>query len=216
NAKKTNDGLSKFPSADEAKGFANLNELATVIFLKGEALRKKGDTDGALAAYYTLLADYNFGQCWDQKGWWWQPAAAARDQIEKLSPGSQAEIHLETAPLKKLLKLPGKKGICFTLREKGKAGSWEQNVPRTEAVQPYWNYSWGMERIEQQPAEIAFMPMVWGAWGQKNLQASLNAQVVPKIKSGDVRWVLGFNEPDKPEQANMPYTEALKYWPMLE
>ena len=73
-----------------------------------------------------------------------------------------------------------------------------------------------MERIEQQPAEIAFMPMVWGAWGQKNLQASLNAQVVPKIKSGDVRWVLGFNEPDKPEQANMPYTEALKYWPMLE
>ena len=41
NAKKTNDGLSKFPSADEAKGFATLNELATVIFLKGEALRKK-------------------------------------------------------------------------------------------------------------------------------------------------------------------------------
>lgn len=216
NAKKTNDGLSKFPSADEAKVFANLNELATVMFLKGEALRKKGDTDGALAAYYTLLADYNFGQCWDQKGWWWQPAAAARDQIRKLAPGSQAEIHLDTDPLKKSLRLPGKKGICFTLREKGKAGSWQQNVPRTEAVQPYWNYSWGMERIEQQPAEIAFMPMVWGAWGQKSLQASLNAQVVPKIRSGDVRWVLGFNEPDKPEQANMPCTEALKYWPMLE
>ena len=79
NAKEVNDGLIKFPSADEAKGFANLNGLATVMFLKGEALRKKGDTDGALAAYYTLLADYNFGQCWDQKGWWWQPAAAARE-----------------------------------------------------------------------------------------------------------------------------------------
>ncbi|MGB0582264.1 MAG: hypothetical protein ACPGVU_21425, partial [Limisphaerales bacterium] len=47
-AKKTNDGLGKFPSANEAKGFANLNELATITFIKGEALRKKGDTDGAL------------------------------------------------------------------------------------------------------------------------------------------------------------------------
>ena len=49
-------------SADKAKNFANLNVLATITFLKGEALLKKGDTDGALAAYYTLLADYSFGQ----------------------------------------------------------------------------------------------------------------------------------------------------------
>ena len=62
-----------------------------------------------------------------------------------------------------------------------------------------------MELIEQQPAEIAFMPMVWGAWGEDTLQESLNTTLVPKIKAGDVRYVLGFNEPDKPEQANMPY-----------
>ena len=215
-AKKTNDGLGKFPSANEAKGFANLNELATITFIKGEALRKKGDTDGALAAYYTLLADYNFGQCWDNNGWWWQPAAAASDQITKLTPGTQEELHLDADPLKKSLRLPGKKGICFTLRQKGKEGSWEENVPRTKAVKPYWNYSWGMELIEQQPGEIAFMPMVWGAWGEDKLRQSLNDHIVPEIKSGDVRWVLGFNEPDKAEQANMPYTTALKYWPLLE
>ena len=49
-----------------------------------------------------------------------------------------------------------------------------------------------MERIEQQPSEIAFLPMVWGAWGQKNLPGEFNAQVVPKIKSGDVRWGVRF------------------------
>ena len=215
-AKESNDGLSNFPAGNESKRFSNLNELATVTFLKGEALRKKGDTDGALAAYYTLLADYNFGQCWDQKGWWWQPASAARDQIAKLAPGVKAAIHLDADPLKKPLKLPGKKGVCFTLREKDKAGSWEENLPRTKVLKPYWNYSWGLERIDQQPSDIAFMPMVWGAWNADNLRASLDARVVPEIKSGDVRWLLGFNEPDKPEQANMPYKEALKYWPQLE
>lgn len=215
-AKEMNDGLSKFPSADEARRFANLNELATITYLKGEALRQQGDTEGALAAYYALLADYNFGQCWDQKGWWWRPAAAANDQIAKLASGAPTDIHLDTEPLKKSLTLPGKKGICFTLRKTGKSGSWEDNIPRTEAVKPYWNYSWGMELIEQQPAEIAFVPMVWGAWGEDTLQESLNTTLVPKIKAGDVRYVLGFNEPDKPEQANMPYTRALKYWPMLE
>jgi hypothetical protein len=215
-AKKTNDSLSKLPSSEEAKGFANLNELATVTFLKGEALRKKGDTDGALAAYYTLLADYTFGQCWDNNGWWWQPATAAKDQIAKLTPGAQSEIHLDTDPLDESLILNGKKGICFTLRQKGKEGSWDENIPRIKAVRPYWNYSWDIQRIEQQPADITFMPMVWGAWGVAPLQESLNNHIAPQIKSGNIRQVLGFNEPDKPEQANMPYTEALRYWPMLE
>ena len=36
-AKEINNTLSKFPSADKAKNFANLNELATITFLKGEA-----------------------------------------------------------------------------------------------------------------------------------------------------------------------------------
>ena len=215
-AKEINKTLIAFPSADKAKNFANLNDLATITFLKGEALLKKGDTDGALAAYYTLLADYSFGQCWDKKGWWWQPATAARDQIARISPNNHVDIHLDTAPIKKSLRLAGKKGICFTLRQKDKEGSWEENIPKIQAIKPYWNYSWDMELIEQQPHTITFMPMVWGAWGVDKLQKRLNTHIVPKIKSGDVHRVLGFNEPDKLEQANMTYTEALTYWPILE
>ena len=33
-AKDVNDGLTRFPAADKAGGFANLNELATIMFLK--------------------------------------------------------------------------------------------------------------------------------------------------------------------------------------
>ncbi len=215
-AKEINNTLSTFPSADKAKNFANLNDLATITFLKGESLRKKGDTDGALAAYYALLADYNFGQCWDKKGWWWQPATAAKDQMARLTTNNQIDIHLDTAQIKKSLRLPGKKGICFTLRQQDKEGSWEKNIPKIQAIKPYWNYSWDMELIKQQPHTSSFIPMVWGAWGVDELQKRLNTHIVPKIELGDVHRVLGFNEPDKLEQANIPYTEALKYWPILE
>ena len=218
NAKKQNDGLNAYPMGDAAKNYANLNELATMTFLKGEALRQKGDIDGAMAAYYTLLADYEYGQCWDKKGWWWQPATAARDRIEELSPGSQTEITVQAEPLKESLRLPGKKGICFTLRDpsKTKNGTWKQNLPKVLACNSYWNYSWATSRIDLQPEKIEFVPMTWGAWGEEAFRKDLQTNVVPHIKSGSTKRLLGFNEPDKKEQANMSYTEALKYWPMLE
>ena len=97
NARKRNNGLSKLPSTKEAKGYATLNELATIVWLKGEALLKKGDREGALAAYYTVLADFNYGQTWDTKGWYWSPAASCRDRIAELSPKSIKELSLETA-----------------------------------------------------------------------------------------------------------------------
>ncbi len=216
NARKRNNGLSKLPSTKEAKGYATLNELATIVWLKGEALLKKGDREGALAAYYTVLADFNYGQTWDTKGWYWSPAASCRDRIAELSPKSIKELSLDTAPLPAKLQLPGKKGICFTLRKKGEKGSWVDNIPRINATRSYWNYSWGSSRVDAQPENIEFIPMTWGAWGKDGFAKTLQRDVVPQIQSGKAKRLLGFNEPDKKEQANMPYTEALKYWPMLE
>ncbi|MEK9985335.1 MAG: glycosyl hydrolase [Opitutae bacterium] len=216
NARKRNNGLSKLPSTKEAKGYATLNELATIVWLKGEALLKKGDREGALAAYYTVLADFNYGQTWDNKGWYWSPAASCLDRIAELSPKSIKELSLETAPLPAKLQLPGKKGICFTLRKKGEKGSWVDNIPRINATRSYWNYSWGSSRVDAQPENIEFIPMTWGAWGKDGFAKTLQRDVVPQIQSGKAKRLLGFNEPDKKEQANMPYTEALKYWPMLE
>ena len=58
--------------------------------------------------------------------------------------------------------------------------------------------------------------MTLGAWGMDGFLQSINKNIIPQIKSGTTKRVLGFNEPDKKEQANMPYKEALKYWPVLE
>lgn len=215
-ARQMNNGLNRLPSSKEAKQYNKLNELATIVWLKGEALYKKGDRGGALAAYYQVLADYNYGQTWDKKGWYWSPSSSAQDRIAELSPGTQKEISLETDPLPTALQLPGKKGICFTLREKGKKGSWVNNIPKIKATRSYWNYSWGASRVEVQPQDLEFIPMTWGAWGKEGFSKVLLNDVMPQIRTGQAKRLFGFNEPDKKEQANMPYTEALKYWPMLE
>ena len=215
-ARASNLKIVKLPGKDSARKYATLNELATITYLKGEALNKKGDKVAALTAYQMVVNDFKFGQCWDKAGWWWQPASASLDRINELKPGLQKEISIETTPLSEKLKLPGKKGICFTLRKSGQHGSSEENLPKIKATQSYWNYSWGMELIDQQPEKMEFMPMAWGAWGMDGFLQSINKHIVPQIKSGRTKRVLGFNEPDKKEQANMPYQEALKYWPVLQ
>ena len=215
-ARKANNQITKLPGKDEAKGYATLNELATITYLKGEALYKKGDRDGALAAYYTLIADFNYGQCWDKAGWWWQPAFAARDRIAELTPGSQTEVSIEADPLPANLALDGKKGICFTLRKSNQSGK-RGGKPAQDSSHPLLlELFWGMELVEEQPSKMEFMPMAWGAWGMDGFVQSVRKHIVPQIKSGSTKRVLGFNEPDKKEQANMPYQDALKYWPVLE
>ncbi len=218
NAKATNRTLRSYPKGDAVKQYSVLNDLATITMLKGDVLRRKGDRQGAIAVYRKLVSDYRYGQCWDKKGWWWGPAGAAADHLSKLDPSSQEEITVACKPLPAELKLPGKKGICLTMREPAhkKGGTWEENLPRLKAVNPYWSYSWGSELPSVQPMEVEFLPMAWGAWSESGLTDALEKHVIPQIKAGKVKRFLGFNEPDKREQANMNYKAALKYWPLLE
>ncbi len=118
------------------------------------------------------------------------------------------------------LRLPGKRGACLTLRDPaaGRPGTWEENLPRLARLRPYWNYSWGLDWVPQQEdfLESEFIPMVWGGGrSPEHLRAALQERVVPRIREGRVRRVLGFNEPDKEDQANMTYREALELWPLL-
>ena len=75
--------LKGLPKGDAAKKFANLNEVGTCLWLKGEALRQKGDPTAAMITYKNVIAHYEYAQAWDKKGWWWQPADAARKQLAR-------------------------------------------------------------------------------------------------------------------------------------
>lgn len=117
------------------------------------------------------------------------------------------------------LRLKGKKGVCFTLREPGQKngkktkGTWDINMTKVQLLNPSWNYSWGLDRVRTQPDSIEFVPMVWG--GGKNIAESLRRRVRSHVKAGRVKRLLGFNEPDGEKQANMPYMKAIELWPEL-
>ena len=115
------------------------------------------------------------------------------------------------------IKLPGKKGACFTLREKGskQGGTVEENMPRVKALNPSWNYSWGTTLANEQPQLVEFIPMIWSASNVESLQEKLNEDVIPNIKTGRIERLLAFNEPDHTDQANMTYIKALELWPTL-
>lgn len=105
------------------------------------------------------------------------------------------------------LKLPGKKGICYTLRETDYA----VNMQRVIALKPKWNYSWGFTRAINQPENIEFVPMTWGGFDSTTLIPRINIQ----INSGYTKRILGFNEPDGKDQANMSVKRAIDLWPAL-
>lgn len=112
------------------------------------------------------------------------------------------------------LRLPTKKGACFTLREPGdpKGGTYEENMPKVEALNVGWNYSWGANLVPNQPAGIEFVPMSWGGFDPDTFLSN----VLPDVNAGKFKRFLGFNEPDGAEQANMTVEKAIQLWPTLQ
>lgn len=110
------------------------------------------------------------------------------------------------------LRLPTKKGACFTLREPGQAGNYTENMPKVQALNVGWNYSWGNSLVPNQPETIEFVPMAWGSFDPDTFLPN----VLPNINSGKFKRFLGFNEPDGAEQANMTVEKAIQLWPTLE
>lgn len=102
-----------------------------------------------------------------------------------------------------------KKGICL-----GKAGGTIRDVEeRIESLNLGWHYNWTPKWDGKNIKEAPFVPMIWGKteW----VVPALKGLRVAKSK-GEANPLLGYNEPDGKEQANMTVEEALDFWPELE
>ena len=69
-----------------------LNDVATSLFIQGEAYRKANMKDEAMEAYKSIVDNYAFGQTWDPKGWFWKPADAAKEKIAMLESGVELDF----------------------------------------------------------------------------------------------------------------------------
>ena len=81
-AKQINKSLQSPP--EDAENYANLNEVGTCLWMKGEAQLKQGDRKGALETFKALVNNYEHAQCWDQNGWYWKVSNAAMERINEL------------------------------------------------------------------------------------------------------------------------------------
>jgi hypothetical protein len=100
-----------------------------------------------------------------------------------------------------------KKGAAFTYR----IPTWSTRLARLNV---HWHYSWSFQLQDTKPENVAYAPMFWGKWAPTNQD---NIDYVSELVSqGKVNYVLGFNEPDGSDQANMTVQEAIDRWPALE
>lgn len=76
--------LTNFAPTETASTLWALNDVGTCYYIRGQAFEAQGKNKEALAAYRKLVDDFGFAQTWDTKGWFWQPAGAAKQRVQVL------------------------------------------------------------------------------------------------------------------------------------
>jgi autotransporter-associated beta strand protein len=77
----------------------------------------------------------------------------------------------------------------------------------SDAMNPNWYYNWGRTGIAGASSE--FIPMAWGS------SSVTNDANFKQLLGHSSEYILGFNEPERAEQANMTVAEAIALWPKL-
>ena len=97
-----------------------------------------------------------------------------------------------------------------TTRKKGQGG-WDGDHAKFRSS---WLYNWDRVTGTALPAGVTFSPMQHNRWwpGWDTLYQSRPGW----LTSSQAAWMLGFNEPDHTDQANMTTDEAIALWPQLE
>ena len=86
---------------------------------------------------------------------------------------------------------------------------------RIAALHVSWHYSWGAQLPGAEPPGVQFVPMIWGYWGAgPNFLKGID-ELSAEASAGTAKCLLGFNEPDHKDQANLPVARALEGWPYL-
>ena len=93
-AKKMQDSLQAYPqgSNDRIFSYWALNDVATSLFIQGEAYRKAEKLDEAKGAYKKAVNEFSYGQAWDPQGWFWKPAEASKEKLAMLESGSKLDF----------------------------------------------------------------------------------------------------------------------------
>ncbi len=93
-AQKMQSNLTDYPKGAQQDVFNYwaLNDVATALFIQGEAYRKANMMEEAQEVFQKLIDEYAYGQCWDPKGWFWKPAEAAKEKLAMMESGQNLDF----------------------------------------------------------------------------------------------------------------------------
>lgn len=101
---------------------------------------------------------------------------------------------------------PGaRKGVGLSVGKKYK-------IQQLDSLNVNWFYNWGANYPAARPSP-EFVPMIWG---RESLRQNAIDEVQSELELTKTSNLLGFNEPDHPEQSDMSVDSAIKNWPQLE
>ena len=89
-AAKMQAGLKDYPSGESQQVFAYwaLNDVATCLYIQGEAYRQAKQLDKAKAAFERIIKEFSYGQTYDPSNKaFWKPVDAAKDKISMMEKG---------------------------------------------------------------------------------------------------------------------------------
>jgi tetratricopeptide (TPR) repeat protein len=89
-AAKMQAGLTEYPSGEAQNVFSYwaVNDIATSLYIQGEAYRKAKEIDKAKAAYQRVINEFSYGQAYDPGSkTFWKPAEAAADALYMIDKG---------------------------------------------------------------------------------------------------------------------------------
>ena len=112
-ARKLEAQLQNFPPRDKIKEYQVLNDVATCLFIKAEALMNNGKGEEAKALFEKIIKEYKWSQAWDPRGWYWSVAEKSQASIDVLSgkePEEPAEVKETPRTIPKLF-VKGKENI---------------------------------------------------------------------------------------------------------
>ncbi|MBI5150040.1 MAG: hypothetical protein HZA28_04630 [Candidatus Omnitrophica bacterium] len=90
-AKEQQKQLSSLPPRGQEPNYQALNDVATCLFIRAEALMNAGKTEDAVVKFHEITDEYSWAQAWDPRGWYWSVAEKSQASIDVLTGKAQEE-----------------------------------------------------------------------------------------------------------------------------
>lgn len=84
--------LVDFPRRGQEEKYQALNDVATCLFIRAEAVMNAGESGEAIRQFEHIIKEYPWAQAWDPRGWFWSVAEKSQASIDVLTGKAEEDF----------------------------------------------------------------------------------------------------------------------------